>query len=506
MNTFDYIVVGGGTAGSVVAARLSQDPGISVLLIEAGSAQPSEGMAGPTAWPRLAGTSVDWSNETVPQRGLDGAILPWTRGKVLGGSSGINGMMHIRGDRSAYDAWKAAGASGWNYEALLPYLKRSERAGGDPRYRGKDGPMRVGPAPGTDPLWDACFVAAVQAGHPRNEDSNGETAIGVAWNDMTVVNGNRQSAANAYLVPVLGRPNLTVVADARARRLVLDGAVCRGVEYVVAGQVHTATADRELILTAGAIGSPHLLLLSGIGPAAQLREFGIEVAAALPGVGANLQDHPKSQVAYSATRRVASGVYARKPHVLLRSEPSAAPDLQIILIEAPVHPRWAPRPDNGYSVVFALMTPASRGSVRLASTDPDQAPLIDPGFLTDRDDVVRMTAGLRAAREIGSAQALADVRDKELFPGSALQSDAESYAYLRSTVTSYFHPAGTCAIGDSRASVVDTSLAVHGIAHLRIADASVMPTLVSGNTNAATLANAERAAALITGEEAVPPR
>ncbi|HET6988619.1 MAG TPA: GMC family oxidoreductase N-terminal domain-containing protein, partial [Kribbella sp.] len=430
---------------------------------------------------------------TVPQRGLDGAVLPWIRGKVLGGSSGINGMMFIRGDRTAYDAWAAAGAAGWDYEGLLSYLKRSETAAGDPAYRGKQGPMHVGPAPTTDPLWEAAFAAAAEVGHEPNQDANGATAVGVAWNDMTVVDGNRQSVADAYLVPVLDRPNLTVVADARAHRLVLDGDVCRGVEYVVDGRPTVATADREVVLSAGAIGSPQLLLLSGIGPADQLRELGIEVVADLPGVGANFQDHPKSQVAYTTTTAVASGMYARKPHVLLRSTPSAAPDLQIIFLEAPVHPRWVPGREDGYSVIFSLMAPASRGSVRLASADPEAAPLIDPGFLTERSDVDRMITGLNAAREIGSANAFAGVRDKELFPGGA---DGDSHAYLRSTVTSYFHPAGTCAIG----AVVDADLRVHGVERLRVVDASIMPSLVSGNTNAAVLGIAERAAALIIGE------
>jgi choline dehydrogenase len=498
---FDYIVVGGGTAGCVVAARLSKDPTVRVLLLEAGAAGPTADMADPMAWPRLVRTSVDWGDETVPQRGADDAVLVWPRGKVLGGSSGINGMMHIRGDRSAYDAWEAAGAQGWNYDALLPYFKRTERVdGGDPHYRGAEGPMRVAPAPSSDPLWEACFEAAVEAGHPPNQDSNAAVAEGTSWNDVTVVDGRRQTAADAYLTPAVGRANLTVLAGANARRLVMDGTMCRGVVYSVGDRSRTVIAEREVVLTAGAVGTPQLLLLSGIGPGNHLRDLGIDVRCDLPGVGANLQDHPKSQVAYAATRRIHRGSHARKPHVLLRSEPTAAPDLQVIFVEFPVHPRWVPGRHDGYSVVFSLMNPAARGSVRLASADPERAPLIDPGYLTHPDDIRRMTVGLRAAQEIGAARAFAPIRDGELCPGPQAQTDSACHDYLRATVSTYFHPVGTCRIGTDAQSVIDSGLCVHGVTNLRVADASVMPSLVSGNTNASVLAIAERAATIIAGE------
>jgi choline dehydrogenase len=499
--TSDYIVVGGGTSGCVVAARLSEDPGRRVLLIEAGPAQSSPAMADPLAWPSLAGTAVDWAYQTVPQPGAGGEALPWPRGRVLGGSSGINGMMHIRGDRRSYDAWEREGAVGWNYAALLPFFKRSEAATGDPAYRGTHGPMRVGSVPEREELWEDCFQAAVEAGHRPNEDSNGADAEGVSWNDVNVVDGSRQSAADGYLTPdVRARPNLTIMTEARVLRLRVESGACRGVEYLRGGLAGTVYAHREVILAAGTVATPQLLMLSGIGPAGHLRERGIAVVADLPGVGRNLQDHPKSQVAYSATRDV-RGPYARKPHVLLRTDPRADPDIQILFIEFAVHPRWQLGRENGFSVMFSLMNPDSRGRIELASADPGAPPLIDPGYLTDPRDVARMTAGLRAVREIGAADALSALRKDELFPGLQVTGDAGLQDYIRHTITTYFHPVGTCRIGTDGLSVVNPRLEVHGLRQLRVADASVMPSLPSGNTNAPTLAVAERAAAIITGNE-----
>jgi choline dehydrogenase len=503
METFDYVVIGGGTAGCVLAARLSQDPGHRVLLLEAGSGEPSPLMASPLAWPALAGTSVDWAYQTVPQAGLDDAIVPWPRGRVLGGSSGINGMMHIRGDRGRYDAWERAGATGWNYDALLPYFKRSEQTAGDPAYRGKQGPMRVAPGPAGNPLWEACFQAGVEAGYPANEDSDGATAEGTAWNGFNVVDGKRQSAADGYLTPdVRARPNLTIVTDARVLRLILATGTCQGAQYRHDGTTTTAHADREVILAAGAVATPQLLMLSGIGPGEHLRSHGLSVVADLPGVGENLQDHPKSQVTYTARQQVRGDSFARKPHVLLRTDPGAEPDIQLLFIELPIQPRWQPGPEDGYSVLLGLMTPESRGTLRLASADPEQPPLIDPAYLTDPRDVTRMISGLHAARQAGDASALAPFRKDELFPGPQATGRAGYHDYLKRTITTYFHPVGTCRIGTDNLSVVDPQLAVHGIAQLRIADASVMPVIPSGNTNAPTMAVAERAAAILTGDTA----
>jgi choline dehydrogenase len=458
-------------------------------------------MSDPAGWLGLWGTSVDWSYRTVPQAATDGEAHTWPRGKVLGGSSGINGLMHVRGDPSSYDAWEAAGAVGWNYESLLPFLKRSERAPGrDPRYRGLGGPMMVAPAPGRERIWEACFDAAVEAGHPPNPDANGGSAEGTAWIEFNVVDGARQSAADGYLTPAAGRANLTITTDATARNLVIERGSCRGVEYTTSGRSERVFADREVILAAGVIGTPQLLMLSGVGPATHLRGLGIEVSVDLPGVGANLHDHPKSVVSYAARRPMRTKVFARKPLVLGRTDPSQAPDVQMIFIDVPIHPRFAPGEEAGYTIIFSLMTPASRGSVRLAGAHPPQPPLIDPNYLADATDVRRMVRGLRAAREIGAADSLAPLRAAEMFPGPEAYTDAALGTFLQAAVSTYFHPVGTCRIGSDPMSVVDPELGVHGIASLRVVDASVMPSIPSGNTNAAVLGIAERAASIITGE------
>ncbi|MFD0578618.1 GMC family oxidoreductase [Dactylosporangium darangshiense] len=502
--TYDYVVVGAGTAGCVLATRLSEDPAVGVLLLEAGDRSPAE--APPPVWPTLQGTSADWAGVSVPQAAT-GGVVPWPRGRGVGGSSAINGMVFTRGHRSSYDAWAAAGATGWGFEDLLPYFRRSENAPGrDPATRGVDGPLTVAPASPGHPVAQALLAAAQQTGYPVVPDLNAGLDEGFGWSDLNIVDGRRQSAADAYLAPALPRPNLTLVTDALAHRLLTTGGRCTAVQYGVGSEVFTARADREIVLTAGTVGSALLLMLSGIGPAAHLRQLGIEVVADLPGVGSNLQDHPRSTVIYSAARPLPTGRTNRAEVAgLVRSDPSAAaPDLQLQLVDmpyyAPALPPSIPGTGEGWSIGISAMTPRSRGAVRLTAASPDAPPRLDPNYYGDPHDVAVMTAGLRIARTIGTAPALDSWRGAEVLPGPAVQDPAEVRDYLFQSLRTYSHQVGTCRIGLDDRAVVDPQLRVRGIDALRVADASVMPTIVSGNTNATVCGIAERAAALITGQ------
>jgi choline dehydrogenase len=501
MSSYDFVVVGGGSAGSVVASRLSEDRDIRVLLLEAGPADGPAAMSVPAAWPALIGSEVDWGYETVPQPGLGGNAIAYPRGKVLGGSSSINALVFLRGHRSAIDAWAAAGAQGWGYDDLLPYYRRSERTEGlDPHYRGVDGPMRPQRAAMIHPAALAFIEAVQELGYPVSADLNGADPEGVARYESTVAEGVRQSAADAYLRPFLDRPNLTVVTSALARKLVISGGRCTSVRYALGGELRTAEAG-EVVLCAGAIGSPHLLMLSGIGPADALRAHGIQVAADLPGVGGNLSDHPLGNVVYSAARPMPDGDPASShcdALAALRTDPALpAPDVHILFADLPIIPPGMQGPRNGFTIRFATLNPYSRGSVRLAPGDPAAAPLIDPGFLTDERDVAGMLAGLRLAREIGGAQAMAEWRKEEVLPGAA-STAARQHDFLRRSVGTYYHAVGTCKMGTDTAAVTDPQLRVRGIDGLRVADASVMPSLPAANPNATVLAIAERTADLIT--------
>jgi choline dehydrogenase len=496
-DTYDYIVVGGGTAGCVLASRLSQDDAAQVLLLEAGDPEPPEEAAVPPAWPTLQGTRADWND--IPDVWAS-APVAWPRGRGLGGSSNINGMIFIRGHRSSYDWWTETAAHGWDFDALLPYFKCSETVvSGRGDHRGSGGPMKVAPASEPSPVVISSIEAAVESGHLRAADIGGGLEEGVGLADLTIVDGRRQTAADAYLRPVLGRPNLDVVTGAHVHRLVLSAGRCSGVEFAKDGQSKTAGCSGEVILAAGTVGSAQLLLLSGIGPASQLREVGVDVAVDLPGVGANLHDHALSGVTYTSSRPVPPSVNNHGEAVgLLRSGQGElnGPDLQILLVACPYfHPALSgPGPDEGYTIAVSLMSPHSRGSLRLASADPTAAPLIDSGYLNSDRDVDALMAGLDTVREIGSAPSLKAWRGKEAIPGDAVPLRS----YLRDNLMPYFHYVGTCRIGTDSMAVVDDTLRVRGITGLRVADASVIPSIPSANTNATVCAIAERAAALIS--------
>lgn len=492
----DYVIVGAGTAGCVLAARLSERDGARVLLLEAGGPAELDLLRVPQAWPGLAGTAVDWCYVTVPQSGTAHRVHAVPLGKVLGGSSAINAMAHIRGHRANFDRWAREGATGWAYDSVLPYFQRSEHAEGrDPAYRGIGGPLHVAPAHNRHPLSQALFDAALEAGIPETEDGNAKQPEGVGWHELNIVDGARQSAATAYLEPASRRPGLTIETGALALRLLLDRDRCVGVEYAVDGRIRRASATQEVVLCAGTVGSPKLLMLSGIGPERHLRALDIDVVRDLPGVGANLHDHPLAGITYEARRPVEPGANQHgEVSALHRTEPDVdEPDLQFVFVDVPFHPPDLVGPANGYTIAFAVMTPLSRGSLRLAGPDPAQAPRIDPHYLTEPEDIRRLLVGFEWAREIGAASALAEWRGRQVLPQPEVVDPTAVRDYLAHCTGPYFHLVGTCAIGE----VVDPQLRVHGMDGLRVADASVMPSIVSANTNATTVMIGERAAALI---------
>jgi choline dehydrogenase len=410
-------------------------------------------------------------------------------------------MVFMRGHQSSYEAWVQAGAKGWGFDDLLPFLKRAEHTEGrDPALRGQDGPLRVAPARLRHPVATAGLAAAAELGHPTATDISGGQSEGFGWPDLTIADGRRQSAADAYLTPVLGRNNLDVVTDALVHRLTVRDGRCTGVEYSVGPEMFTAVSRAEVVLSAGTVGSPLLLLRSGIGPRAQLRDFGIDVLLDLPGVGQNLIDHPQTTVVYSAARPIPPGVNNHAEALgQIRSDPTLdAPDLQILFIDVPLRAPGLAGPDQGYAIGVTPMLPRSRGSVQLTGPQPDAAPRLDPNFLADPHDADVMVAGLRIARAIGRSTALASWRGAEALPGPQVpDDDASLRAYLGTNLRTYHHPVGTCRMGMDDLAVVDTDLRLHGLSGLRVVDASVMPTIPSANTNATVYAIAERAAALL---------
>jgi choline dehydrogenase len=495
--TYDFIVVGAGIAGSVVAARLSEDPSLRILLLEAGGAPP-QASAHPPAWPTLLRGEADWGDMTSVQPAI-GRAASLARGRVIGGSSTINAMVFARGHRESYAGWSHDGEVGWSFDDLLPYFKRSETAPhGDPALRGVEGPMVVAPANPPNPVLVACLCAALQRGYRRAVDVSGGLDVGFGFADLNIVQGRRQSAADAYLQPAMSRPNLEIVPNALVHRLSFQRGRCTGVEYQrsTTQSLQTARAG-EIILTAG------------IGPQRHLQDVGVKAIHDLPGVGSNLHDHPIVPLVYRAVRPLPPAQHnhgellglVRTTSAASYFGPSArqtaggAPDLQIFGVDSADVPGLGG--SDGFVLGVSVLQPFSRGSVRLSGATMHTTPIIDPNYLADGRDMRILIEGMQIAREIGTAQALDAWRAEEIAPGPRATDDAGIQTYIREAVASYFHPVGTCAMGNTPQSVVDSQLRVHGISGLRVVDASVMPTIPSNNTAATVYAIAERAADLI---------
>jgi choline dehydrogenase len=526
-SAYDFIVVGGGSAGSVIAARLSENPKARVLLLEAGPRDWHPFYYIPAGFAKMTKGIGSWGWQTVPQKHMNGMVIRFTQAKVLGGGSTINAQIYTRGNPLDYDEWQQMGCRGWGYEDVLPYFRKAEDNDSfDNRYHGKGGPLGVSRPSAPLPICEAYFAAAGQLGLPRNDDMAGEKQEGAGYYQLTQRNVMRSSASMAYLNPARRRPNLTIRTGDQVLRIVVEGGRAVGVETAAEGILRTAG---EVILAAGAIGSPRLLQLSGIGPADHLRSLGLPVVLDQPQVGANLQDHldlfviaecsgPHSYdryaklhwsaiagLQYLLTRRgpVASSLF--ETGGFWYADPAArSPDIQLHLglgtgIEAGV----SAMPNGGVTLNSAFLRPRSRGTVRLASSDPAAAPLIDPNYWQDSYDRDMAIRGLKLAQDIMRQEALKPFVMAERLPGPTVRSDADYFDYACRHAKTDHHPVGTCRMGADREAVVDPELRFNGLAGLRVADASIMPSLISSNTNAAAIMIGEKAADMIRAAHGV---
>jgi choline dehydrogenase-like flavoprotein len=533
VDAFDYIIVGAGSAGCVLANRLSEDANVNVCLIEAGGRDRHPLIKIPIAVPLLMHhRRLTWGFWTTPQANAAGRTIHVPRGKVIGGSSSVNGMVYMRGHRRDYDDWAAAGNAGWSFSEVLPYFRKSENneTFGDTPYHGAGGPMNVQNLESYSPLVEMMCRAAAELQFPRTDDFNGAQQEGFGKRQSTQRDGVRVSSATAFLAPARRRNNLTIVTNALVDRVTLDGKRATGVALIERGARRQLKASREVILAGGTMASPMILLRSGIGPPRELARHGIAVTHALPGVGQNLQDHLSVPVQHSSPSTIPYGVswrtvplwawnvakYALVRRGLLansllhaggfvRTDPALdRPDIQFILMPLKRTPNSPAGLGHGYGLLTVLLRPASRGEVALTASDPYALPHIDPRFLSAEADVELLLRGVKLSRRLLESRAWDEVRGPEIRPGTNVVTDQALRDYIRESAATVFHPVGTCKMGSDADAVVDVELRVRGIDGLRVADASVMPTLIGGNTNAPVIMIAEKAADMIRGRPPLP--
>ncbi|HEY0757048.1 MAG TPA: choline dehydrogenase [Ktedonobacteraceae bacterium] len=517
---YDYIIVGAGSAGCVLANRLSADPQTNVLLLEVGGDDKKLEIHVPAAFPKLFRTPYDWEYYTEAEPAMGERKMYWPRGKVLGGSSSINAMLYVRGHHHDYDAWREAGNEGWGYSDVLPYFKKAEnQERGPSEYHGVGGPLNVADQRYVNPLSRAFVEACVEAGIPANDDFNGAHNEGAGVYQTTQKNGARWSTVNAYLQPALARTNLTVRPRTQVTRVLIENGRAVGVAYTVNGQLETVRANREILICGGAVNSPQILLLSGIGPAEHLRAVGIDVLVDLPGVGENLQDHVVAGAAYFSTKPVslftAEKLSNQLAYLFFKKGPFTStiaeaggfvktrPDLTLPDIQFHFAPTFfknhgaEPAPGHGFTIAPTLLHPRSRGRIRLRSSDPLAHAEIHANYFEDAEDIQTLLAGIKLSHELAHTRAFANFLGEENEPSTWKKSDSEIIEVMRQTAETIYHPAGTCKMGQDALAVVDTQLRVRGVEGLRVIDASIMPNVIGGNTNAPTIMIAEKAAEMI---------